>query len=124
MISKLFNFLNQDKYFYGLMMILLNIGSKYIELDLNNQHKQFLSSTAIRRIGIFTIAFIATRDILASLVITACFIIFVLNLFNSDSDYCILPKSIKELDKNNDGKISPEEIKNAYDTLQKAGKIN
>ena len=87
-------------------------------------HKKFLSSKLLRRILIFTVAFIATRDLIVSLVITAAFIIFVLNLFNNESQYCILPKSFKELDLNNDGEISPEEIKKAYETLKKAGKIN
>ena len=115
---------NQSKYFYGILMILLNIGAKYIEIDIPKHHKQFLSSKLIRRILIFTVAFIATRDVIVSLVITAAFIILVLNLFNNESQYCILPKSFKDLDLNKDGEISPDEIKKAYETLKKAGKIN
>jgi len=115
--------LNQSKYFYGILMILLNIGAKYIEIDIPKHHKKFLSSKLIRRILIFTVAFIATRDFVVSLVITAAFIILVLNLFNNESQYCILPKSFRELDLNNDGEISPEEIKKAYETLKKAGKV-
>ena len=118
------NFVNGNKYIYGFLMILLNMGAKYIEMDLGDNHRNFLSSTVLRRIIIFTIAFIATRDVVASLVITACFIIIVLNLFNHNSQYCILPKSFKKLDTNNDGEISPEEIKKAYELLKKAGKIN
>ena len=116
--------INQSKYFYGILMILLNIGAKYIEIDIPKHHKQFLSSKLIRRILIFTVAFIATRDVIVSLVITAAFIILVLNLFNNESQYCILPKSFKDLDLNKDGEISPDEIKKAYETLKKAGKIN
>jgi len=104
-------------------MILLNVGSKYIEIDLDDSHKNFLSSTIIRRLMIFTVAFIATKDIIASFIITAIFIIFVLNLFHTKSKYCILPPSIKNLDHNKDGKISPEEIKAAHDILKRAGKI-
>ena len=114
---------NNNKYIYGFLMILLNMGSKYIEMDLGDNHRSFLSSTVLRRIVIFTIAFIATRDFVASLIITACFIIIVLNLFHKESQYCILPKSYTDLDTNKDGKISPEEIKNAYELLKKAGKI-
>ena len=65
-----------------------------------------------RRLLIFTIAFIATRDVVVSLIITATFVIIVLNLFNDESEYCILPKTYRALDTNNDGKISPEEIEN------------
>jgi hypothetical protein len=117
------NKFNANKYVAGIFMILMNVGSKYIELDLSEQHKKFLSSKLIRRLLIFTIAFIATRDIIASTVLTACFIVIVLNLFDTKSNYCILPKSFRDIDVNKDGEISPEEIKNAYNILKKAGKI-
>tara|TARA_B110000977_G_C10871765_1_gene413889 strand:+ start:118 stop:483 length:366 start_codon:yes stop_codon:yes gene_type:complete len=113
--------LNQSKYFYGVAMILFNIGARYIEIDLDEDHVKFLSSTFIRRILIFTMAFVATRDIIASLIITASFIIIVLNLFNKKSNYCIIPKN--NIDLNNDGIISPKEIERAYEILKKAGKI-
>lgn len=115
---------NNNKYVYAMMMILLNIGARYIEMDLQDGHRKFLSSTALRRLMIFTVAFMATRDVIASLIITASFVILVLNLFNTNSKYCILPQSFYELDENKDGKVSPEEIKKAYETLKKAGKIN
>ena len=115
--------INNNKYFYAVAMILLNMGSKYIDIDLGNGHKKFLSSKILRRIVIFTVAFVATRDIIASLIITASFVILVLNLFNTKSSNCILPKTLRELDKNNDGEISPDEIEHAYNILKKAGKI-
>ena len=92
-------------------------------MDFVDSHRQFLSSKAIRRIIIFTVSFVATRDVVASLIITASFVILVLNLFNENSEYCVIPKTLKKLDTNNDGEISPEEIKKAYDVLKKAGKI-
>lgn len=118
------NSFNNNKYIYAIMMILLNIGARYIEMDLEDGHRKFLSSTALRRIMIFTVAFVATRDVVASLIITSSFVIIVLNLFNTNSKYCILPQSFYELDENKDGIVSPQEIKKAYETLKKAGKIN
>ena len=115
--------INNNKYFYAVTMILLNMGAKYIEMDLVESHRQFLSSKVLRRIIIFTVSFVATRDIIASLIITASFVIIVLNLFNEKSNYCVLPKSVIPLDINNDGKISAEEIENAYNVLKKSGRI-
>jgi len=115
--------INNNKYFYAVTMILLNMGAKYIEMDLVESHRQFLSSKVLRRIIIFTVSFVATRDIVASLIITASFVIIVLNLFNEKSNYCVLPKSVIPLDTNNDGKISAEEIENAYNILKKSGRI-
>lgn len=105
------------------MMVLLNIGSKYLEEDLQKSHKLFFNSKIMRRLIIFTIVFIATKDIMTSLIVTAVFVILVLNLFNSESKYCILPKSIQEIDTNNDNIISDEEIIQAYNKLKKEGKV-
>jgi len=115
--------LNSSKFFIGIMMIVLNIGSKYIEIDLGKNHKQLLNNKIMRRILIFAIVFIATKDILISLIVTAVFVILVLNLFNQDSPLCILPKSYTDLDTNNDNKISDEEIIQAYERLKKDGKV-
>ena len=121
-IKELFNTLNTSNFFIGIMMILLNIGSKYIEVDLQN-HKQILNTKIMRRLVIFTIVFIATKDILTSLIVTAVFIILVLNLFNTESKYCILPKSVRDIDLNNDNEISDDEIIKAYEKLKKEGKV-
>lgn len=122
-IKELFDTLNNSNFFIGVMMIILNIGSKYIGEELEKSHKNFLNSKIMRRLIIFTIVFIATKDILTSLIVTAVFVILVLNLFNTSSNYCILPKSVKEIDTNNDNEISDEEIIQAYKKLQKEGKV-
>ena len=118
-INGIINSINSNTYIYGILMILLNMGSKYIEMDLVNNHKEFLSSTLLRRLLIFTMAFIATRDIVASLTITAAFIIIVLNLFNTESDYCIINKG----NKSRYEVITPEQVENAMNILKKAGKL-
>ena len=119
-INEIINSINNNTYFYGMLMILLNMGSKYIEMDLVNNHKEFLSSTLLRRLLIFTMAFIATKDLVASLIITAAFIIIVLNLFNTESDYCIINKpKTTTIQK----EITQEQVEYALDILKKAGKI-
>ena len=121
--NELFNTLNTSKFFIGIMMIILNIGSKYIGEELQKSHKNFFNTTIMRRLIIFTVVFIATKDVLISLIVTAIFVILVLNLFNTKSNYCILPKSIQKVDTNNDNEISDDEIIKAYQRLQKKGKV-
>ena len=123
LFERFIDYFNNNKYIYGVLMLLMNIGSRYVDFNLQNTHKKFLNSKLIQRILIFTIAFIATKDFITSLILTACFVILIFNLFNSQSNYCILPNSFTDLDKDGDGKISPEEIKQAYDILKKAGKL-
>ena len=82
--------LNNSKYFAGILMILMNLGSKYISLELSETQDEFFSNIVIRRMMIFTVVFIATKDIIISLIITACFIIIVSGLFNESSKYCLI----------------------------------
>jgi len=90
--NDIFNKLNTNKILIGIAMIMFNIGSKYIVLDISKSQEQFLKNTIIRRITLFCIFFVATRDILTSFVLTACFIIFVQGLFNEDSNIAIVKK--------------------------------
>lgn len=116
--------INNNKYFYAIMMLLMNMGARYIEIDLDNNHKNFLSSKVIRRLLIFTVSFIATRDIIASLIITSAFVIIVLNLFGSNSKYFLLSSdSNLVLNDENQTVIPPDEIKKAYNILKRIGKI-
>lgn len=89
---KQLDFLNNSKYFAGISMLLLNLGSKYISMELSETHEEILSNSVIRRLLVFTVFFIATRDIWVSFVLTAVFIILVSGLFNENSTYCVLPK--------------------------------
>jgi len=92
-------FLNNSKYFVAIMMLLLNLGSRYISMELSQFHEDFLSNVFVRRILVFTVVFVATRDIKVSLISTAIFIVLVSGLFHEDSKYCVLP-SAKDPKKN------------------------
>ena len=92
-------------------------------MDMSNSHNAILSGKIMRRVLIFTILFIATRDMKASLIMTAVFVVLVLNLFNDKSRYFVLPESYKFVDTNMDGEITPDEIARAYRILRKTGKI-
>ena len=121
-IDKLFFSLNNNSYFIGFMMILLNIGSKYFVQELGSSLDMFFNLKIVRRLLIFTVFFVATRNVKTSIILTASFIIIALELFNEKSKYCILPKQIlKLIDTNGDGKISQSEINNAINTLKKSG---
>jgi hypothetical protein len=92
-------FLNNSKYFVAIMMLLLNLGSRYISMELSQFHEDFLSNVLVRRLLVFTVVFVATRDIKVALISTAVFIVLVSGLFHEDSKYCVLP-SAKDPKKN------------------------
>ena len=113
--------------FIGLMMIFMNLGSRYIEIKLTKGQEMIMKNIA-REVLIFTIAFMGSRDILIALIITAVFIILSNFVFNEKYKYNILPEKYKKLasviDTNNDNNISQEEIDNAYEILKKANDQN
>jgi len=116
------NNLDTNKLFAGLFMIAMNIGSRYIELKLTKGQELLLKSVA-REVLIFTIAFINTKDITVSIIITVLFIILANYLLNEESKYNILPNKYKNLSltsEKNDKIVTDYEINNAYDTLRKA----
>ena len=115
--------LSNNKYFIGMMMVLLNLGSRYIFLELGKSHDAFFNQPIVRRLLIFTVFFVATRDIIASALLTAVFIVFFLELTHEKSKYCILPKKMIKLETDEKGLVSHDEIKKAYLTLKKTGQI-
>ena len=116
--------LNNSKYFTGAMLIMLNLGTKYVSLDLTKAQEKYLKYAVSRQLLLFTILWVGTRDIVISLILTAVFIILANYLFNENSKYCIIPEKYKdlylEIDKNGDGIISEKEIDDALDILKKA----
>jgi hypothetical protein len=118
--------LDNSKYFAGIVMIILNIGSKYITIKLSKTQESYLSSSIARQILIFSIIWMGSRDLLISLILSAVFIILTDHLFNEKSKLCILPESLKEfeeiLDENNDGEVTPDELENAKRILEKANR--
>ena len=119
--------LNNSKFFAGLVMILLNIGSKYITIKISKSQEAYLRNNLARQMLIFAIAWMGTKDILIALAITAVFHVLTAYLFNEESSWCIIPKHLRQfeevLDLNGDGKVTPDEIAKAKEVLEKAKKI-
>ena len=78
------DWLNTNKYFAGLMIVLLNIGSKYNTIELSKSQQNFFKSDKFRYILIFAMLWSATRDIKTSLVLTVFVHVFTAYLFNEN----------------------------------------
>ena len=118
------NVLNNSKYFSGIVMVLLNIGSKYISAELSESQQLFLNHPIIRKALIFTVFFIATKDIVVSLILSILFLLIVCIIFHEDSNYCIFSSRLKRFCDIHRKDISKEEyikaknIVKAYDKNQ------
>jgi len=112
------------------MIITLNIASKFVTIKLSKTMESYLKHSFSRDLLIFAIAWVGSRDIYTACIILVIFIVCMDFLFNEDSAYCILPQAFCNYHINlleNEGTvggtdkiITPEEVKNATDVLEKA----
>jgi hypothetical protein len=118
------SYLNDSKFFAGLVMIMLNIGSRYITIKFSKTQENYLKNVLSKQIFIFSVAWMGTRDIYLSLIITLIFVALADYAFNDESRFCMLPSSYKNfdhiLDKDGDGNISDEELKKAHEMVARA----
>lgn len=116
--------INNSKLLSGLAMLVLNLFSKYVELNLSKSQEAYIRNSITREILIFIIVFVATRDIITSVLMTAAFVILSNTVFNEKSKLCIMPEKYtklhKALDTNKDNHISEQEIEKARDILYRA----
>lgn len=118
--------LNNNRFFAGIVMLILNIFSKYVTVQLSKTQEQFLQNTIARQVLIFAISWMGTRDIYISITLTASFFILTRYLFNEESSLCIIPKYMRAvndlIDTNDDNIISDHEISEALKVLEQAKK--
>ena len=69
--------LNENKYFIGFSMILLNIGARFIIDELDDDLRKIVSQSLVRRFFIFCSFFMATRDIFTAFILTVVFVIII-----------------------------------------------
>ena len=118
--------INRSRIFGGLVLLILNLFSKFITIKLSNSQEDFIKNAFGRQLLIFSIAWLGTREIITAIGITAAFVVLADNLLNENSQFYILPSSISKLkkavDTNSDGIITDNEIETAIGVLNKAKK--
>ncbi len=117
-------YLNNTKFFAGVVMIMLNIGSKFITIQFSKSTEEYLKYSVSKQLLVFAMAWLGTRDIYTALVLTAVFVVLSDHLFNEESTMCIVPQEYRVLHKlidvNQDNDVSDTEIAAAIAVLDKA----
>jgi hypothetical protein len=116
--------MNNSKLFAGIVMIMLNILSKYITVKFSKSQEAFLRNYVGSEILIFAVCWMGTKDLFMALMMTAAFFVLSQHLFHEDSKFCVLPpkyrKLHKLLDLDGDGNVSQKEINEAVEILKRA----
>jgi hypothetical protein len=117
-------YLNNSKFFAGVIMILLNIGSKFITIQFSKSTEEYMKWTVSKQLLVFSMAWMGTRDIYTALGLTAIFTILSEYLFNEESSLCMVPHKYRVLHKlvdvNEDGVVSEPELAAALAVLEKS----
>lgn len=112
MIEDILLNLSNNKLFGGCIMLLTNIGGKYLAIELpTNIDKIFSNSAILRYMVLFSIFFMATRDIKNSILLTLLFFIIIKFFINEKSTFCLI--------KSEEKKISQEEFEKAKNLVEK-----
>jgi len=80
---------NTNPYFIGIMMLLLNLGGRFLSLEITKDQEKFLSRPEVRRFFLFAVLFVATRNLVVALGLTVIVVIMLGYLFNENSDLCL-----------------------------------
>lgn len=120
--------LNSSKIFAGLIVVTLNIASKFVTIKLSKSMEGYLKHTFSRDVLVFCIVWMGSREIYVAFILTLFFILFMDFLFNEESKLCILPSSFTDyhttlLDEGG-GTPQPDEIIRAKNVLERVKKNN
>ena len=123
-LKKMKLYIDNNRAVAAMFMIFLNIGSRYITLNITSSQEYYLRKLLLPELLVFAISWMGSRDILIAAAITTGYSIMTRLLFNEDSNFCILKKRMSKvknlIDINNDNKVSEKELDQAIKVLAKA----
>ena len=118
--------LNSSKYFTGMVIITLNIASRYVNLNLTKSQEKYLKNVLARELLVFSVCWMGTRDIYVSIMMTLVFVVLANYAFNEESKLCVMPETFRRLkdviDTDGDGEVSKEELEKAMETIERSKK--
>lgn len=86
-MEELLNSLNTNLFFIGMMMLVLNIGSRYIVHEFSDDDEEYRRNIILRRVAIFAACFVGTRDLFVALILTAAFVVLSTGIYHTKSVY-------------------------------------
>lgn len=81
-----------NKLFIGCTMLIMNIGTKHVVADISPNLEEIIKSTLFKQIILFCMFFVATRDIMSSIILTFAFNVIIKGLLNEKSKYSLIWK--------------------------------
>ena len=120
--------LNKSKVFAGLMIITLNVASRFVTIKMSKTMQSYLKFTFSRYVLVFAISWMGTRDIYIALAITVLFVILFEYLLDEESNFYIFSEEFKDYqkskseDEEDEKEVTDEDLKKAGKTIERAKK--
>jgi hypothetical protein len=92
-IEALLTGFNTNPYFIGLMMLLLNLGGRFLAMEVSKEQEKFFQNPWVRRLLIFVVIFVATRNVFVAFWMALIVILILGYVFNESSSLYILGKT-------------------------------
>jgi hypothetical protein len=86
--------INTSPYFTASMMLLLNLGGRFLGLELTKGQEKFFMHPYVRRFLIFVVLFVATRNIAIAFWMTIIIILLIGYFLNENSSLCLVPGGV------------------------------
>ena len=87
--------LSGSKLVWGAAAIVANLGSRFIISELTPAQQSVLSSPAFKRVALFCMIFIPTRDLLLAACLTVAVSALLEGLLHEGSRFCVLPECLR-----------------------------
>ena len=103
----------------GAMMLLLNVGSRYIVHEFSDNDEEYSKNILLRRLTIFAVCFVGTRDLINSIILTACFVVLASGFLRGKSTFATEGMSTNDDKLRSDAGLHGKVEAPAYDTTVK-----
>ena len=111
MILEILPILNNNKIIWGVTMLLLNMGSKYVMADLGKIHEKVLTNEIAKKIIIFSMFFVATRDFLTAFILSVFYVLLIDGVFHENRNFSLITSKTPDI------VITEEQYKKAQETI-------
>jgi hypothetical protein len=104
---------------WGVSMLLLQFGARYVLGDLGKAHEVLLSHNITKKLVVMAMFFVATRDIVISFVLTIAYIVIIDGILHEDRQFSLVPSIIRQkIVKDIGSKIPQEDYNKAKDIVK------
>lgn len=89
--SILLQTMSTNPYLIGILMLLLNLGGRFLSMELTKKQEEFLQQRWLRPLIFFTVIFVATRNLAVAFWVTLLFFLIIWVVANEKSPFCMIP---------------------------------